>query len=729
MPIAVGQVVNGRYQIIRLLGQGGFGAVYLAHDLSLNRPCALKENLETSDEVRRQFIREAQLLGNLNHPNLPRVIDYFVLAGHGQYLVMDYVEGEDLQELLDRTAQPLPEAQALDWIGQVCAALTYLHQHNPPVIHRDIKPSNIRITPSGQAMLVDFGIAKFYDGQSQTTAGARAFTPGYSPPEQYGKAPTDERSDIYALGATLYTLLTNQVPPDSVDLLTGSATPLTPAHLVNPKATPPVGRAIAQAMEPERSRRFHSVAEFHEALGAETTLSKTRVIEQPPARQNPSPGGRPILLQTQRLKPLKDWRRRRSSFSVYMATALGLMLVALLITLFGLWLVNNRGFTHADWGLTQPSSTPPALAVVQSFTPTPTNSPAHSPTPAPPPQPGAILVDLPAAKIAFASDHAGDGKDRIFVDEIQPGSTWLTPISGILYQLAASGSTSSGTAKPILGPLAVPIDEAQERAWWPEWCDGNRTLLFEGGDKESKSIQTIYIVNYTTPGLGEPKPIHWDGFVMLGVPRCSQRGDLVTATARQDLERNTWLLHQFRLDKPNYPLLVGDGYPAFGGNVSFSSDDRWSVLMHKEGEYDQVFQLITIQWDDPDHPVDVPTPASVYAAMYPSISPTTGEIAFACQLSPDTRREAGAWGLCIQEADGQNFRYLEQLGTTLGQRGFYNRFHVFTPSWSADGRWIAYASPKDGDWDIYLYNIQRNVEFNLTQLLGGDQFDPTWSKP
>ncbi len=262
------------------MGQGGFGAVYLAHDLTLNRPCALKENLETSDEVRRQFMREAQLLANLNHPNLPRVIDYFILAGQGQYLVMDYVEGEDLQDMLDRTAQPLPEAQALDWIGQVCDALTYLHQHNPPIIHRDIKPDNIRITPRGQAMLVDFGIAKIFDGQAQTTAGARAFTPGYSPPEQYGKAPTDERSDIYALGATLYTLLTNQTPPDSVDLLTGSAPPLLPVHLTNPNATLPVGMAITRAMEPERSRRFRSVADFKDALLAEAPLAKTQVIEQ-----------------------------------------------------------------------------------------------------------------------------------------------------------------------------------------------------------------------------------------------------------------------------------------------------------------------------------------------------------------------------------------------------------------------------------------------------------------
>jgi serine/threonine-protein kinase len=728
MPIAVGQVVNNRYQIIRLLGQGGFGAVYLAHDLTLNRACALKENLETSDEVRRQFIREAQLLANLNHPNLPRVIDYFILAGQGQYLVMDYVEGEDLQEMLDRTARPLPEAQALDWIGQVCDALTYLHKHNPPVIHRDIKPSNIRITPRGQAMLVDFGIAKIFDGQALTTAGARAFTPGYSPPEQYGKAPTDERSDIYALGATLYTLLTNQVPPDSVDLLTGSAAPLPAAHLVNPDASEVVGRAIAQAMEPERSRRYRSIAELQAALGANAPMARTRLIEQLHADQDLQPAFKPTPQRQKLLKSLKARLQRRGPF--YFAAAIGVLLAVLLLTLFSVWLVYERGLNLAAWDQSLPSQTPePGVAAVQALTPTPSGSLAQSQTLVASPLPGAILAELPAARIAFASDHTGDGKDRIYVYEIRSEQAWLTPLSEIHYQFAEAETTSPGTTGPILGPLAVPVDEMQERAWWPDWCDGNRLLVFEGGDKDGTTFQTIYIHHYDSPELEEPKPLQWEGFVMLGVPRCARQGGWGTATARREPDRNIWLLHQFNLDRPNNPLIVGDGYPAFGGNVSFSGDDRWSVFMHKEGEYDQVFRLVMIQWDDVRQPVDVPTPASVYAAMYPSVSPTTGEIAYACQVSPDTRREAGAWGLCIQEPDGKNFRWLKQLGTTLGQRGSYNRFHVFTPSWSADSRWIAYASPKDGDWDIYLYQLQSNIEINLTQSLGGDQFDPSWSKP
>ena len=147
-------------------------AVYRAWDLSFSLAVAVKENTETSPEGQRQFLREAQLLRTLRHPNLPVVTDIFSIPGQGQYLVMDYVEGDDLQEMLDRNpGKPLPEAQALGWIAEICDALTYLHSQNPPVIHRDIKPANIKITPQGKAMLVDFGIAKVFDAQFTTTRG------------------------------------------------------------------------------------------------------------------------------------------------------------------------------------------------------------------------------------------------------------------------------------------------------------------------------------------------------------------------------------------------------------------------------------------------------------------------------------------------------------------------------------------------------------------------------
>ena len=267
MALTAGQIVNGRYRIIDLLGQGGFGAVYRAWDASLNIECALKENLDTSSAAQRQFTREASLLASLRHPNLPRVTDYFFLADQGQYLVMDFIEGQDLQEKLDRRSGALPVPQVLTWIEQVCDALSYLHAQEPAIIHRDIKPANIRITPQGQAMLVDFGIAKIYDSHLKTSMGAQAVTPGFSPPEQYGGlGVTDGRSDIYSLGATLYALVTGQQPEESV-LRSGGGRLLPPENL-NPALSPHLAAVIRQAMEMSPERRFQDTAALKAALSA-----------------------------------------------------------------------------------------------------------------------------------------------------------------------------------------------------------------------------------------------------------------------------------------------------------------------------------------------------------------------------------------------------------------------------------------------------------------------------
>ena len=177
MTLNPGDILNNRYRMVKMLGQGGFGAVYRAWDLNLETPRAIKENLETSPEAQRQFKREAQILDKLSHPNLTKVIDHFILPGQGQYLVMEFVEGKDLQEMLNAAGGPLPAEKVLPWISQICDALDYLHSHEPSIIHRDVKPANIKITPQGKAMLVDFGIAKVYDADVKTTIGARALTP------------------------------------------------------------------------------------------------------------------------------------------------------------------------------------------------------------------------------------------------------------------------------------------------------------------------------------------------------------------------------------------------------------------------------------------------------------------------------------------------------------------------------------------------------------------------
>jgi formylglycine-generating enzyme required for sulfatase activity/serine/threonine protein kinase len=284
-----GAILHNRYRIVKLLGQGGFGTMYRAWDTTLGRPCALKENLDAAPEIQRQFLREAKILANLNHPNLPRVTDYFI-EGQGQYLVMDYIEGQDLQEMLEARGAPLPEDQVLPWIRQICDALTYLHAQKPPIIHRDVKPANIRITPAGSAILVDFGIAKAYEPGSKTTRGAQAVTPGFSPYEQYGKGDTDARTDVYALGATLYTLLTGTEPPESMQrvpsVLTPGRDPLALPRQRNPAISLRASAALMGALQMDPGQRLQSAADFKAALGP--APPPARLAASPPAHIQPS---------------------------------------------------------------------------------------------------------------------------------------------------------------------------------------------------------------------------------------------------------------------------------------------------------------------------------------------------------------------------------------------------------------------------------------------------------
>lgn len=260
MTLTIGSTLEKRYQIEKKLGEGGFGAVYQARDTRLSVRCAIKESFYTSEEATRQFRREAEMLAKLRHPNLPRVTDYFDTPS-GLYLVMDFVEGYDLVTVFQKYGKPLPEDKVVTWIGQVCEALTYLHTQNPPIIHRDIKPQNIIITNEGVAMLVDFGLAKIYESGMNTSTGARGGTPGFSPIEQYGLGSTDARSDIYALGATLYVLLTGKLPPESIQRVANDTALKSPRDF-NPQISEPVEQAILHALAIQPKSRPQSVKEF-----------------------------------------------------------------------------------------------------------------------------------------------------------------------------------------------------------------------------------------------------------------------------------------------------------------------------------------------------------------------------------------------------------------------------------------------------------------------------------
>jgi len=272
MSVRTGEVLKGRYQIESILGEGGMGTVYLARDLLTDRLRAIKELYPDplADEARLraarlQFRREAEALSKLRHSNIPRVSDYFDLD-ENDYLVMDFIEGESLADILSRKKRPT-ERLAYAWLEQILDALDYCHRHQ--VLHRDVKPANIILTPEGRVMLVDFGLIKVYDPHNPRTATiVRGLgTPEYTPLEQYdtGAGHTDARSDIYGLGATLYHLLTGRAPlPVSQRILNPDTQPA--LQELNPRISPWMAQFIQRAMAIHPQDRFESTREMRREL-------------------------------------------------------------------------------------------------------------------------------------------------------------------------------------------------------------------------------------------------------------------------------------------------------------------------------------------------------------------------------------------------------------------------------------------------------------------------------
>jgi len=277
-PLKAGEVLRNRYRIKSVIGQGGMGSVYLADDLRLEgRLCALKEvehdrtlPAELLKQAREQFQREATILARLDHPNLPKVSDFFSVGGR-DYLVMDFVPGKDLRTLMleaHRRGEFLPEREVLGWASQLADALTYLHNQQPPILHRDIKPSNLKLTPNGVLKLVDFGLVKILTSDDVTiTILQGRGTALYTPLEQYGgdTGHTDARSDIYSFGATLYHLLTNHKPVEARELFLHPERLIPPREL-NPDISQRTERAILWAMSLHPEDRPSDVETFRKAL-------------------------------------------------------------------------------------------------------------------------------------------------------------------------------------------------------------------------------------------------------------------------------------------------------------------------------------------------------------------------------------------------------------------------------------------------------------------------------
>jgi len=294
--VAPGALLQDRYCIEEPIKKTNLSAVYKATDQRLSSTVAIKENCFNDEEFRSQFRREARLLANLRHPLLPKVSDHFT-EDDRQFLVMEYIPGKDLREMLrereDRNEGPFEPDLALEWADQLLDVLEYLHGHPEPIVHRDIKPQNLKLGPRGEVVLLDFGLAK----GSPTLSGRKSssipgYTLAYASLEQIKDEGSNPRSDLYSLGATLYHLMTGVTPPDAVERLDARASvynPLRSAHELNPQVAPAVSAALDKAMALYPHERPSSAAELRQMLreakqktGAEPTAEKPKKLALAP---------------------------------------------------------------------------------------------------------------------------------------------------------------------------------------------------------------------------------------------------------------------------------------------------------------------------------------------------------------------------------------------------------------------------------------------------------------
>ena len=270
--IEQGKTLQQRYRIDRQIGQGGMGAVYVATDQRFGSTVAIKETLCMDDNFRKAIEREARLLNSLKHPALPRVSDHFE-EDNGQFLVMEYIPGDDICCVLDANGDRVSVEEILKWGDQILDALDYLHNQETPIIHRDIKPQNLKVTPKGDVILLDFGLAKGNPtdaGHSTAAKSIFGYSRNYASLEQIQGTGTDPRSDLYSLAATLYHLLTNSAPDDALTramaVLSNRPDPLAPANVKDPAIPRGVAGVLHRAMALNADERPATAAEMRQML-------------------------------------------------------------------------------------------------------------------------------------------------------------------------------------------------------------------------------------------------------------------------------------------------------------------------------------------------------------------------------------------------------------------------------------------------------------------------------
>ncbi len=716
MTLEFDTLLNNRYRIVGILGQGGMGSVYRARDENLGVEVAVKENLFLSDEYAKQFRIEANILASLRHPNLPRVGDHFVIQGQGQYLVMDYIEGEDLRAHMEEVGV-LPENEVIKIGVTICDALTYLHTRQPPVIHRDVKPGNVKITPDGEYVLVDFGLAKLLSSSQATTTGARAMTPGFSPPEQYGTARTDARTDVYSLGATLYVALTGCLPEDALARATGNAQ-LTDARKHNPQISLKLAAAIEKALQLTAADRWQTAEDFKVALEDARDHPLDIAFEKPPIK---SPAGR-FNRQVLPLPPINGLSRNgdpTNTQTLPRPRKFPWLLVILLLLLASgaaaLLLLRPNLVQMALARMAAPTSLPATAgqtSIVLVNSPTPSNTATSQPSLTPSATTHPTATTAPSATI-FPTNLP------TFVPAILP-----TPFGGSGGQVAF---VSDRSGKPQIwlmdvdGSNQVMITDQADGACQPDWSPDGKKLVFISpctGRSRHYPGSSLYLINSDGSGL-EPLPTAPEGDFD---PSWSPDGHFIAFTS---LRNGRLQIYRLKVDDRSVINLSAvdlsdviisniphsDWQPAWSpdGNTIVFVRDRFTYqlwLMDADGKNQRPFSRSITQVETPDDSSPAWTP--------------DGTIILFTQMVRDTYTP---WLM------GMRLQDINQI---------YKEFHIppnWTPSFgyisnpqvSPDGFWVVFE-----DWlyginqrDIYVMTINGSDPRQLTTDKAQD-YQPAW---